>query len=75
MHVLLLPAPVPIYIHVHMVRTDNIRTERVNEEILQGRNLFPCNKFISTCNIMCIDFVVMTCIIMHCRTQRRLDMK
>ena len=39
------PAPVPIYMHVHvqlfiMVRTDDIRTERVKEEILPGRKVF-----------------------------------
>ena len=34
----------------------------------QGENLFLCNKFISSCIIMCIDFVAVTCIIMYCRT-------
>ena len=34
----------------------------------QGENVFPCNKFISSCIIMCIDFVAMTCNIMYCRT-------
>ena len=33
----------------------------------QGENfLFLCNKFISSCVIMCIDFVAVTCIIMYC---------
>ena len=58
-----------LYMHVHtivMVRTDDIRTERVNEEILLGRTLIP---FISSCTIM----LVMTCIIMYCRTDMHQD--
>ena len=58
-----------LYMHVHtivMVRTDDIRTERVNEEILLGRTLIP---FISSCTIM----LVMTCIIMYCKTDMHQD--
>ena len=39
-----------------MVRTDDIRTERVNEEILLQ---YPCSKLISSCTI---NYVVVTCI-------------
>ena len=41
---LLQPAPIPLYIHVLMacimVRTDDIRSERVNKEILLGKSYF-----------------------------------
>ena len=55
-----IPGAKPIHVH-----TDGLRTERVNEEILHGRKR---KEFISTCIIMCIDFVVTTSIIMYCRT-------
>ena len=40
----------------------------LTKKFSQGENLFPSNKFISSCFIVCIDFVAMTCIIMYCRT-------
>ena len=38
-----------------MVWIDDIRTERVNEEILLGRKCIPCSKFISSCTIMYVQ--------------------
>ena len=35
--------------------------------------MFPCNKFISSCIIVYIDFVVMTCIIMYDMLKRLIN--
>ena len=50
-----------LYIHVHLHSWLGLMTS-------EPENLFPCNKFISSCIIMCIDFVAMTCNILYCRT-------
>ena len=62
LHVLL-PEPVPIYVHVHL-HTCSWLALMTSELKGLTRNLFPCNKFISSC----IDFVAMACNIMYCRT-------
>ena len=45
-----------------LVRTDDIRTERVNEEILPGRKHFYATNSAAQV-LMCIDFAAMTCIV------------
>ena len=64
-------APVLMHIHVHLHSWLGLMTSEpkvLTKKYSQGENVFLCNKFISSCIIMCIDFVAVTCIIMYCRT-------
>ena len=59
-------------IHVHLHSWLGLITSEpkgLTKKSSQGENLFPCNKFISSCIIMCIDFVAMTCNILYCWTE------
>ena len=58
-------APVPIYIHVHLVTTDDIRTERVNKEILPGSKRISMQQIHQLQYYNVYSFVAMTCIIMY----------
>ena len=60
-----------LYIHVHLHSWLGLITSEpkgLTKKFSQGENLFPCNKIIRSCIIMCIDFVAMTCNILYCRT-------
>ena len=46
------------YVVVHMVRTDDIKTEGLTKKSSQGENLFPCSTLIISCIVM-VDFVAL----------------
>ena len=57
-----------IHMHVHLHSWLGLMTSEpkgLTKKSSQGENLFPCNKFISSCITMCIHFVAMTCIILY----------
>ena len=54
------PAPVHACTLTQLVRTE---PKGLTKKSSQGENLFPCNKFISSCIIMCIELCPAICCI------------